>query len=284
MLIDTHTHINFNAFRDDGKEIIKKTLDNDIWMVMPGSQYSTSKRSVEIAERYEQGVYTAVGLHPIHLGEKRKVDVWEVQSDDAKEEPWTTFQTSAEAFEYEKYKELAQSKKTVAIGEIGLDYYYFPKSKARREEIKQKQKQALEQQLNLAEEFDLPVILHCRAAHDDLLDFLKGPIKGVVHSYTGTVEQAKRFMELGLYIGFNGLIFKDVPALPNPEKVISSVPLERIVLETDAPYLIPPMVGTERNEPLFVKYVAEEIARIKNISFKEVAEATTNNAKNLFDI
>ena len=291
MLIDTHTHINFNAFRDDGEEIIKKTLEENIWMIMPGSQYSTSKRAVEIAERYEQGVYAAVGIHPIHLGEKRKVDVWEVQSEEVSEKPWMTFETRVEEFEYEKYKELAQSKKTVAIGEIGLDYYYFPKSKAKREEIKEKQKKVLEQQLDLADEMNLPVIIHCRNAFDDMYSLLEARFKsrasksnGVIHSYTGDGELAQKFIELGFFIGFNGLIFKDVPALPNPEEVIASIPLENIVLETDAPYLMPPQANAERNEPLFVKYVAEEIARIKNIGIGEVADATTKNAKKLFSI
>lgn len=300
MLIDTHTHINFNAFRDDGEEIIEETLKENIWMVMPGSQYSTSKRAVEIAERYDQGVYAAVGIHPIHLGEKRKVDVWEVQSEKVSEKPWMTFETRTEEFEYEKYKELAQSKKTVAIGEIGLDYYYFPKSKAKREEIKEKQKKVLEQQLNLANEINLPVIIHCRNAFDDMYSLLEARFKsraskpnGVIHSYTGDGKLAQKFIELGFFIGFNGLIFKDVPALPNPEEVISSIPLENIVLETDAPYLMPPLARrsldeggpiAERNEPLFVKYVAEEIARIKNIDFDEVADATTKNAKSLFSL
>ena len=301
MLIDTHTHINSNAFEDDGEEIIKKTLENDIWIIMPGSQHSTSKRAVEIAERYEQGVYAAIGIHPIHLGEKRKVDVWEVQSEEVSEKPWMTFEARTEEFGYEKYKELARHEKVVAIGEIGLDYYYFPKSKAKREGIKEKQKNVLEQQLDLADEMNLPVIIHCRNAFDDMYSLLEARFKsraskpnGVIHSYTGDGELAQKFIKLGFFIGFNGLIFKDVPALPNPEEVISSIPLENIVLETDAPYLMPPLpvealskegqAGVERNEPLFVKYVAEEIARIKSIDFDEVADATTKNAKSLFSL
>jgi TatD DNase family protein len=302
MLIDTHGHVNFNAFKGDGEDVLARAAENNIWVVMPGSQYSTSKRAVEIAERYDQGVYAAVGLHPIHLGEQRKVDVQEVQSEEHKENPWETFETRSEEFDYEKYKELCKSKKVVAVGEIGLDYYYFPKSKARREVIKQKQKETLRQQMDLADEFNLPVILHCRAAHEDLLEFLaerahstnsgQEQVRGVVHSYTGTVEQAEKFMSFGLYIGFNGLIFKNVPAIPNPEEVIAALPLDRIVLETDSPYLIPPLksvVGSDpttlgRNEPVFVKYVAEEVARIKKVSLEEVAKATTKNAKALFGI
>ena len=289
MLIDTHGHVNFNAFREDAEEVLKRTLDGDTWVIMPGSQFSTSKRAVEIAEKYERGVYGAIGLHPIHIGEQRRVDVKETQSSldlVQDKESWEEFTTHSEEFDYEQYKELAKSKKVVAIGEIGLDYYYFPKSKTRREEIKQKQKDVLQQEFNLAREFDLPVILHCRVAHEDLLEFLatQSKVRGVVHSYTGDVEQAKKFMEFGLYFGFNGLIFQNVAALPSPEEVITSIPLDRIVLETDSPYLVPPAAGKERNEPIFVKYVAEEIARIKKISLEQVAEMTTENAKTLFNL
>lgn len=289
MLVDTHAHINFNAFKDDADNVLQRALGNDIWVVMPGSQYSTSKRAIEIAEQYENGVYAAVGIHPIHL-EKRNVDVQEVQSTQQPEQSWMLFETRAEEFDYEKYKELAQNKKVVAIGEIGLDYYYQPKGKAKREEYRSRQKETLKKQIDLGRELNLPVILHCRVAHEDLFELLTThysldtQLKGVMHSYTGTVEQAKKFIELGLYIGFNGLIFKDVTTLPNPEEVISSIPLEKIVLETDSPYLVPPKAKTERNEPLFVTYIAEEIARIKKKSVKEIAAATSANGKTLFHI
>jgi len=287
MLIDTHGHINFNAFREDGEEVLKRTLEQGMQVIMPGSQYSTSKRAVEIAERYKEGVYAAIGLHPIHIGEPRKVDVLETQSslDSTRDkESWEEFETHAEEFDYEKYKELAKSKKVVAVGEVGLDYYYFPKSKAKRAAIKEKQKEVLRQQVDLADEFALPVIFHCRVAHDDLIEFLekrKG-IKGVVHSYTGTAEHTKKFMGLGLSFGFNGLILKNVAALPNQKEVISAIPLDRIVLETDSPYLTPPQKQGERNEPLFLRYIAEEIAAIKKVSLEEVAVRTAQNAKKLF--
>jgi TatD DNase family protein len=151
--------------------------------------------------------------------------------------------------------------------------------------------------MKLAEELNLPVILHCRKAHDDLITFLTNyklktkNLKGVVHCYTGDLRQAEQFYNLGLYFGFNGLIFKNVLALPNPSEVIANIPLDRILLETDSPYLVPPLarrsdseggLPMERNEPLFVKYIAEEIARIKKIPVEEVASATTQNAKSLF--
>ena len=115
MLIDTHGHVNFNAFQEDSEEVLKQTLDSNTWVIMPGTQFSTSKRAVEMAEQYEQGVYAAIGLHPIHIGEQRRVDVKETQSllrplaDQGKQQSWEAFETRAEEFDYEKYKELALS-------------------------------------------------------------------------------------------------------------------------------------------------------------------------------
>ena len=287
MIIDTHGHISFNAFKQDADKVLERTLKEGTWVIMPGTQFSTSKRAIEIAEQYQEGVYAAIGLHPIHLAEKRRVDMQEVQSENIKEEEWMTFGTKEEECSYEKYKELGQSKKVVAIGECGLDYYYEPKSKEKRQAERLKQKSALAQQVKLAQELDLPIIFHCRKAHEDLLEFLKShqrKIRGVIHCYTGDLKQAEQFYNLGLYFGFNGLIFKDVAALPNPKDIIASIPLERIVLETDSPYLVPPEAKAERNEPLFIKYVAEEVARIKGVSIDEVASVTTGNAKSLFSL
>ncbi|OHA63651.1 MAG: hypothetical protein A2842_02750 [Candidatus Wildermuthbacteria bacterium RIFCSPHIGHO2_01_FULL_48_25] len=284
MLIDTHGHVSFNAFKEDGDAVLKRALENNTWVIMPGTQFSTSQRAVEMAEKYGKEVHAAIGLHPIHL-EEREVDVLEVQSESVKKEAWMTFETRAEEFDYEKYKALGQSKKVVAVGECGLDYYYEPKGKEKREAFRLKQKTTLALQVKLAEELGLPVIFHCRKAHDELIEFLsQGKVRGVVHCYTGTLAQAEKFYAMGLYFGFNGLIFKKVPALPAPEEIIKNIPLERIVLETDSPYLVPPEAKTERNEPLFVKYVAEEIARIKGISVDEVASATTANAQALFKL
>lgn len=307
MLVDTHGHVNFQAFKDDADVVLKRALQNNIWVVMPGTQFSTSQKAIEMAERYPEGVYAAIGLHPIHLAEKRRVDEFELQSElpvlletgrGVRPQFLMGFETKAEEFEYEKYKQLALSAskgKVVAIGEFGLDYYYEPKGKEKREAQRLKQKSALALQLKLAEDLQLPIILHCRKAHEDLLEILhtrykrqNTTLRGVVHCYTGDLKQAEQFYNLGLYFGFNGLIFKDVPALPDPNEIIAALPLERILLETDSPYLAPSIalakegIHTERNEPLYVRYVAEEIARIKKLSIEEVASATTQNAKSLF--
>ncbi|PIZ00801.1 hydrolase TatD [bacterium (Candidatus Gribaldobacteria) CG_4_10_14_0_8_um_filter_33_9] len=270
MLIDTHSHLNFNAYKNDSEEIIKNCLDDDVWMINVGSQYSTSCRAVRIAEKYLQGVYAAVGLHPDHLETKKEIE----------------YKTKEEKFDYKKYRELALSEKVKAIGEIGLDYWCQPKNKIKQELFKEKQKNVLLKQLNLAQKLNLPVIFHCRKAHGDLLEILKSKFqnsnvkpKGVVHCFTGNWEVAQRYLEMGLYLGFNGIIFK-----LNLDKVIKKIPLERISIETDCPYLSPPAYQKQRNDPLSLKYIIQKIAEIKNLSYKKIAETTTENAKKLFNI
>ncbi len=269
MLIDTHAHLNFSAYKNDVDEVIKRALKNNIWMINVGSQYATSKKAVEIVEKYPEAVYAAVGLHPIHAQEK---------------------------FNYKEYRKLAEFKKIVAIGEIGLDYKveYFS--------FKERQKQVFLEQIDLAKELNLPIIFHCRMAHNDLIEILKSQIQkpnpteqgkvedeeksqrssklqGVVHCFTGTWEQAKQYLEMGFYLGFNGIIFK-----LDLDQVIKKTPMDKILLETDCPYLSPPRFSGQRNEPFYIKYIAEKIAEIKDISYQEVANITTQNAKELFDL
>ena len=289
MLIDTHAHVNFNAYKLDADEIIRRCFENDIWIINVGSQYETSKRAIEMAEKYPQGVFATVGLHPIHLTDgifKVKLDEEEV-----------SFQTKDENFDYEKYKELAKSEKIVAIGEIGLDYYYKPKTKRKLELFKEKQKEVLLGQLDLAKELNLPVIFHCRMAHKDLIQFLKEnkearPPQAIAHAFVGNQEELKEYLDLDYYIGFNGIIFKKIEGIDFEEN-IRQTPLERILLETDCPYLTPPLPAEAlakagqkegRNEPLYLKYIVQKIAEIKNIDFEKVAEITTQNARNLFKI
>jgi len=273
MLIDTHAHLNFDAFKNDADEVILRSLDEGLWMINVGSHYTTSKKAVEIAEDYPQGIYASIGLHPINLDTglvKIKIDNTE----------GSRFERE---FDYNKYKELAKSNKIVAIGEIGLDYYWRPKTTVKKEIFRQKQKDLLLKELKLSQELDLPVIFHCRMAHPDLVEILKNEVskikKGVLHCFTGNQEEAKEYMKMGFYLGFNGIIFKF-----DLKEVIKKTPLERILVETDCPYLSPPEFKKERNEPVAVKYIAEEIAKIKGVSIEKVAEVTTENAKTLFKI
>ena len=280
MFVDTHAHLNFNAYKDDAEEVIKRILANNIWIINIGTNYETSKKAVEIAYRYEKGVYTAIGLHPIHL----ETGLVKIKND--KEE--IEVETKEEKFDYKKYKNLAKSEKVVAVGEIGLDYYYKPKTKRKLELFKEKQKEALLQQLNLAKELNLPVIFHCRMAHQDLIEILSEnseikPQKAVAHGFVGNLEELQKYLNFGFYIGFNGIIFKIIEGI-NLEENIKKTPLDKIVIETDCPYLAPPPFENQRNEPLYLKYIAGKIAQIKNLSYEEISEITTENAKKLFKI
>lgn len=288
MLVDTHAHVNFNAYKDDADEVIRRSLENDVWMINVGSQYSTSKRAVEMTEKYKQGVYAAVALHPIHLGPSRFIDKQEVNPVKSRKAGAARqqfnrvkFKTKQEYYDNSNYRSMAKNPKVVAIGETGLDYYYA------EETAKELQKEVFKQHLELANELNKPVIFHCRKAYDDLLEILRAAIndrqltiKGVLHCYMGKQSQAEEFLNMGFYLGFNGLI----TYCRDYDKVIKNTPLERILIETDCPYLTPEPYRGKRNEPLYVKYVAEKIAEIKGISFEKVAEQTTKNTKELFGI
>ncbi len=267
MLIDTHSHLNFNGFKDDAHQVIGRCLAEDIWLINIGTNLVTSQKAVELATKYNQGVYAAVGLHPISL-DTGLVKI-KAEEDDFLEKE----------FAYEKYKELAQDSKVVALGEIGLDYWYKPKAKSKRPEFKKRQKDLFVQQLNLAEELSLPVIIHCRLAFDDLLEVVSSKTpKGVIHCFSGTWQQAQEFLDLGFYIGFNGIIFK-----LELDEVIKKMPANRILVETDCPYLTPPQ-EEGRNEPLFIKHVVQKIANVRGESFAEISEVSTQNARSLFEI
>jgi len=274
MIIDTHSHLNFDAFKNDFDKVIRHSLESNIWMINIGSKYETSKRAVKIAENYSKGVYAAIGLHPIYAAAdlvKIKTDVQE-----------GGFRVEVEEFDSKEYKRLAASEKVVAIGEVGLDYYYKPKTKSKLEKFKEKQKKVFLEQLKTAEELNLPVVFHCRMAHNDLIKILekeKNKIKGVIHCFTGTIKEMRKYLDLGFYIGFNGIIFK-----LNLDEAIRNCPLDKILVETDCPYLTPPQEGNKRNEPVFIKYVIRKIAKIKKKNYKEIEEITTLNAKKLFNL
>jgi len=278
MLIDTHAHLNFASFKDDFDRVIKECLDRHIWLINVGTKYVTSKRAVEIAQRYREGVFAAVGLHPIHL-ESRRIDPSELDFQKG-------FTSDKEDFDYQKYRKLAQSEKVVAIGEIGLDYYWSPKTKTRFEKFRKKQREVLFEQIRLAKELDLPVVFHCRMAHSDLIEILKSQIsnlgiRGVVHCFTGTWRQAQEYLGMGLYLGFNGIIFKKIDKVDFDE-IIKKAPLERILAETDSPYLTPPDFPEKRNNPLGVNLICQRLAKVKGVSFEKMAMITTENAKELF--
>jgi len=268
MLIDTHAHLNFNAFRDDVEEVIKRCADQKVGVINVGSEYKTSKRAVEMAEKHE-GLWAAIGVHPGHLSE-REIDDGE----------GNLIRSAVEKFDRKKYFELAKSKKVVAIGEVGLDYY-------NGEENKKEQVEAFKEQIKLAVDLDLPIAVHCRNAYKDILEVITEEkkkygekMRGVIHSYLGRLSYAQIFNEIGFSVAFNGII----TYARDYDKVIKNIDLKYILAETDCPWLTPVPYRGERNEPLYVRYVAEKIAEIKDISNEEAAKVTTENAKKLFKI
>ncbi|MFA6973798.1 MAG: TatD family hydrolase [Parcubacteria group bacterium] len=275
MLIDTHAHVNFNAFKDDAEEVIKRTLAAGVFVVNVGSQYSTSARAVDVAHKFD-GVFAAIGLHPIQLKAQS------IQYQDSLELDPQEIKTTGEEFEYAKYLELAKDEKVVAIGEVGLDYHHFEEGDD-VEKLKIKQKEVLKQFIQLANEVQKPLVVHCWDAYDDLFEILQNnPVnkKGVIHSFVGSYKTAHKFIELGYKIGLNGVITYGI----SYDRLIREVALENIVLETDCPYLTPVPHKGERNEPAHVRLVAEKIAQVKEITVEEVAEITTQNSKKLFNI
>lgn len=269
MLIDTHAHVNFKSFRDDSEEVIKRALDMGIQIINVGSQYSTSKRAVEMAEKYESGVWACVGLHPGHLSEH-----------DIDDGTGNKIKSAIEKFDPEKYRQLAKSDKVVAIGECGLDYYDDASNK-------EGQKQTFREEIKLAVELDLPVMVHCRNAYKDVLEIITEEkkkyghkLRGTIHSYLGRLSYTEEFVKLGFFISFNGVI----TYARDYDKVVKNIDLKYILTETDCPWLTPIPHRGERNEPVYVRFVAEKIAEIKGIGLEEAANATSANAKKLFNI
>jgi len=279
MYIDTHAHLNLREFKDDADRVIQRTLAEDTWMVNVGADYKTSKRTLDYANKYEKGVYAAVGLHPMHLFEYR------AQSEDY------DFTTRGEEFNYDIYEKLAKFEKVVAIGEVGLDYYHMDIGED-AEVIKKTQKEVFWQQLLLARRLDLPVIIHCRQAYDDLIDLLKEfrkehrdmipPHKpwGVKHCFSGTEDQAWKLFDLGIMVSFTGLITFS----KQWDDLIRKLPSDKFMIETDCPFLTPEPHRGQRNEPLFVKFVAERIGELKNLTTERIGEITTQNARLFFNI
>ena len=249
-LVDTHCHVYGLKYEDDVNEVLKRTEENLEFIVNIGYDIESSEASVEMAGKYDF-IYATVGFHPTDIK-------------DYNEEAEKTI------------LELAKNKKVVAIGEIGLDYHWM-------KDEKEKQKEIFRRQMELARKAGKPVVIHSRDAMEDTINILNEypDVGGIIHCYPGSYETAKLVMDR-YYFGINGVVtFKNNK---KTRETVEKLPLDRIVIETDAPYLTPEPYRGKRNEPLYVKYVAEEIAAIKGISLEEVIEATTENAKKIYNI
>lgn len=291
MLFDSHCHLNFSSFKDDYKEIIVDCLKNNIGIINVGSQYDTSKSAIEIANQYpDKPVYASIGLHPVHLSHTES-DPEEIKA-----------LTKETEFDGEKYQDLIVetrrgASKIVAVGEIGLDYWHIPEDMS-LEQIKEKQKKGFIAQLKFAQKNNLPVILHARGSKEnpqdaylDILNILKFQIQdskfqipGVIHCFGSTLEIAKKFLDFGFYISFTGIITFKNKSVDELREIVKNIPLDKILVETDAPYLSPEPHRGEKNKPQYVEFVARKVAELKNVSYKKVCEITTENTKKLFKI
>ena len=277
-LIDTHCHLNLPYFKDDYDEVIHRALNDDVAMILVGTDYKSSKRALEIANRYQSGVYVAVGLHPESLEDRIE------QEDNNK----SYFE--GEEFNVDIYQQLAKFPRVVAVGEIGLDYFRPDATKSNWEAVKTKQKEVLWQQLEFALQLNLPVMIHCRQAHDDMMTLLTDfknkyrrilPLDrpwGVLHCFSGDENLAWHYFNLGLAISFTGLITFS----KNWDSLIRKMPDDRLLIETDAPFMTPEPYRGKRNEPLLVSYVAKRLAEIRGVSEAKIASITTANAVKLF--
>jgi len=262
MLIDTHVHLDFSQFDKDREKIIKELQNLDIKVINVGSHKQACLDSIELAKKHKN-IYAAVGIHP-HDAEEVK-DIPKL---------------------IKFLEKLAKENKIVAIGECGLDYYSFDQGKFRKDlspETKNKQKEVFKAQLKLSQKLKLPVIIHNRESHDDLLEIIKDfKGKGVIHCFSGDKKFLKEVLDLGFYIGFDGNItFKNAKDL---QEIVKAAPIDKILVETDCPFLTPEPFRGLRNEPKNVKIIAEFIAELKQLSFSKLIPILNKNTKDLFSI
>jgi len=275
MFFDSHTHLNLAAFDKDRKEIIEKTLEQGVFIINIGTCYKTSKKAMEIAQQYEN-CWATIGLHPSHVI-PMKIDKDELSMHNDENI------SKAEVFN-EEFESLLEKPKVVAIGECGLDYSYL-KDFSENDQIKYKkmEEEEFRKQIQTAKKYNLPLSLHIRDLYEEALIILEDEgykNEAVFHFFTGNVDQAQKILKRGFYLGFSGIITYS----GKMDQVIKDTPLEKILIETDAPYVAPIPYRGDRNEPIYVKEVAKKIAQIKKLPLKEIEEATFKNTLRLFKI
>lgn len=254
MLFDTHVHLNDEQFDNDLQEVIERAKEAGVdYMVVVGFNRPTIERAISLVDTFDF-LYASVGWHPVDAIDMKEEDLDWLES-------------------------IAAHPKVVALGEMGLDYHW---DKSPHDV----QKEVFRKQIGLAKKLELPIIIHNRDATEDVVQMLREEnakeVGGIMHCFSGSAETAKECVELNFHISLGGPVtFKNAK---KPKKVAMEVPLDRLLIETDCPYLAPHPYRGKRNEPAYVKLVAEQIAELKGISYEEVAEKTTENAKKLFGI
>lgn len=254
MLIDSHAHLDMKDFDKDREEIFERALEGGITHIVTiGIDLESSLEASRLSKEYDY-IYATVGCHP-HNADTCTPEI------------------------LDRMAQIASEEKVRAWGEIGLDFF-------RNRSTKENQLKIFERQLEIADSLGLPVVIHDREAHEDVISILKkmgrGEKKGVIHCFSGDADMASELIDMGYYISIPGTVTYN--KAHKVKKVASVIPLDRMLIETDCPFLAPVPKRGKRNEPLFVTYTAGEIAALRNISFEEIATATASNAKTLFDI
>lgn len=274
--VDIHTHVNLAAFADDWREVTDRALASGVAHINVGTQLDTAKRAIEIAESYDEGVYAIVGLHPVHTAKSFHDPVELGESAAAK-----GFTSRGEQFDAAAYRALAAHEKVVAIGECGLDYYRL------EVDTKEVQRAAFIEQIELANDLGKPLMLHVRPgaegdAYRDAWEILKAHAKvpGNVHFFAGSVEDARRFFDIGYSISVTGV----VTFTADYDEVVRFAPLSMLHAETDAPYVAPKPFRGQRNEPLNVREVYLHIAELKGEDSESVRAQLRENARKLFGV
>jgi TatD DNase family protein len=278
-LIDSHCHLHFPPYADDVGAVLARMKERNVWGITVGTALGNSEKAIAFAEAHD-GIWATVGMHPEHF-----------TSDFHDENEGEIHETALDEARLERLA--SSSKKVVAIGEIGLDFYRVDAGRD-SVEARETQEAAFRKQLAVAHKLDLPVVLHCREVLHRLAEIFQEEAaagrtyRGVVHSFTGTWEQAKPLLDLGLHIGVNGIATFPLRKNQKPEdaidRIIERIPLEKLLIETDAPYLAPTPYRGKRNEPSYVEEVARHIAQVRGMSMEDVAKATTANAMELFHL
>ena len=252
MLFDTHAHLNVRQFEDDVDEVIARAQAHDVSkMAIVGFDDETIAKALELSKNYK-GIYPIIGWHPTEAGS---------YSDQVEE----------------RLIHLLQTEDVVAMGEMGLDYHWMG-------DPKEVQKEVFRRQIRVAKELRLPITVHNRDSTEDVYQVLKeehiGDVGGIMHSFNLDPEWMARFLDLGMHISFSGVLtFKNAKQVKESAKL---VPIDKMLIETDAPFLSPEPNRGRRNEPSYVRFVAQEIAKLRDISYEEVADITTSNAKKIF--
>ncbi len=283
MLIDTHSHLHFKKYDEDREAVHARMAEFGVKTITVGTAMNTSREGVAYADKH-QDTWAAVGYHPDHVTS-------DFEDDDE-------IGALKEPYDIKGLEKIAQSsKRVIAIGEIGLDYHYFTQEGTMKpgltvEQAKKDQQKIFLEQAALAAKLDKTLIVHVRDAADDMLLLLSElralgtELRIVIHGFTETWQTAKAYLDLGCYLGIGGIVTFKPRKTTAPEDTLESIvkkmPLERLLLETDAPWLAPVPVRGTRNEPAYVRHVAEHVARVRGMDYEEICKVTTKNSQEAF--